>query len=341
MLALVTIGKRIGIALLSFLFPGLGHGLAHRRSAMVLWMALTPVPPLAALVFAPLVWLFPLVMLGSAVTAFIVVGKPRAAPAESVATAVVAGREAEPLRAKWNKPQAVVAVVFGVVCGGLMQMTISAMKLPSTSMEPTLHIGSKVIVDHLSYRFREPRSGELIVFDMPCQPDRQYLKRVIAKEGQTVEVRCDVLHIDGIAVPTTHVTGPCSYRDNASDEWRTSECSRYRQTIGGETFDTYHSALRPADPPKTNFVMDFPRPDEPPASCATEPGGAPAANQATGSIATTDRHAGDCDPHVHYVVPADHVFVMGDHRANSNDSRFWGAVPIENIKGRVVGPWWF
>jgi signal peptidase I len=39
------------------------------------------------------------------------------------------------------------------------------------------------------------------------------------------------------------------------------------------------------------------------------------------------------------VVPPNHVFAMGDNRANSNDSRFWGAVPIENIKGKAMFIW--
>jgi signal peptidase I len=46
-----------------------------------------------------------------------------------------------------------------------------------------------------------------------------------------------------------------------------------------------------------------------------------------------------CDQQLHVVVPAGHVFVLGDNRFNANDSRIWGPVPKHTIKGRVIGIW--
>lgn len=57
------------------------------------------------------------------------------------------------------------------------------------SMEPTFHDGEYLIIDQLSYRFREPRWGEVIVFRYPQNPSQFFIKRVIGLPGETVRIR--------------------------------------------------------------------------------------------------------------------------------------------------------
>jgi signal peptidase I len=338
----VSILGRLGIAILSFTFPGLGHGLMYRRRAMILWIAATFLGVLSGLVFAMGLFIGFGVMVASAVMAFVQIGPPRPETRTTLAPAVVEGRDPETARPKWNKSLAVLAAVIWLVVSSVFAVLLGVFRIPSSSMEPTLHIKDRVTVDRLTYRLRAPKRGEIIVFAMPCETGRDYIKRVVATAGQTVEIRCGIVHVDGVAIPTTRVEGECSYQDNyGDDEWHTRLCSRYRETVGGEPYDTYHSADRPAHSTEPDD-KDFPRPDEPPPSCATDFGGGEhGANQAQGSLVETKPEAVGCALHRHYVVPPGHLFVMGDNRANSNDSRFWGSVPVENLVGRVVGRWWF
>lgn len=55
------------------------------------------------------------------------------------------------------------------------------------SMEPTFENGDYLIVDELSYRFREPQKGEVIVFRWPLDPSKFFIKRIIGLPGETIE----------------------------------------------------------------------------------------------------------------------------------------------------------
>jgi len=57
------------------------------------------------------------------------------------------------------------------------------------SMEPNFENGDYLIIDEISFRFREPQRGEVIVFKYPKNPSQRYIKRIIGLPGETVEIK--------------------------------------------------------------------------------------------------------------------------------------------------------
>ncbi|MFN7088202.1 MAG: signal peptidase I [Candidatus Paceibacteria bacterium] len=63
------------------------------------------------------------------------------------------------------------------------------------SMEPTFYDGDYLIIDELSFRFREPQRGEVVVFRFPQQPSQFYIKRIIGLPGETIEILAGKINI--------------------------------------------------------------------------------------------------------------------------------------------------
>ena len=73
------------------------------------------------------------------------------------------------------------------------------------SMEPTLQDGNNLIVDKLSYRFRDPKRYEIIVFPYKYEENTYYIKRIIGLPGETVEIRNGSIYINGSEEPLEDV----------------------------------------------------------------------------------------------------------------------------------------
>lgn len=107
----------------------------------------------------------------------------------------------------------------------LKTFLVQAFFIPSASMEPTLTINDRVLVNKLTTTVREPRRGEVVVFSegdpddddrgiarrfvdslvtglgITPPPDKDFIKRVIGLPGETVEMRDGVVYIDGEELP--------------------------------------------------------------------------------------------------------------------------------------------
>jgi signal peptidase I len=90
--------------------------------------------------------------------------------------------------------------------------------IPSNSMEPTLHVGDRLLVDKVSTRLHPPHMGDIIVFQPPPQlqeygyrGDQAFIKRVIATPGETVTVTDHQVWVDGAPLQERYTLEPPDY----------------------------------------------------------------------------------------------------------------------------------
>lgn len=90
----------------------------------------------------------------------------------------------------WSIFEVAETVIIAVIAVFLVRTFIAQPFLVSgASMEPMFQNGDYLLIDELSYYFREPQRGEVIVFRYPSDPRSFYIKRIIALPGETIEVR--------------------------------------------------------------------------------------------------------------------------------------------------------
>ncbi|HSN28191.1 MAG TPA: signal peptidase I [Kofleriaceae bacterium] len=215
------------MVIVTLLFPGFGQALVHRRVRAVAWAVAALVGALGILAS---VWLYPVTLVvhvASAIDAGVVVRRdPRPGGLDRVAGAVV--------------------VVFGAIGAGFSQLALQSFRVPSSSMYPTIKIGDHVFVDKLTPLWRPIARGELVVVRYPCDPRVPYVKRVIAIGGDTVEVRCDVVYVNGKAVPHTLVARDWEYEDRDERDGSTirRKVSRWHEVLDGHAYDVYEGIGR-------------------------------------------------------------------------------------------------
>jgi signal peptidase I len=190
------------------------------------------------------------------------------APAESSATVVP---ERNPDAWKRSALEWLVVVIGAVAVALLIQATsFQAFFIPSKSMESTLHVGDRVLVNKWSYRLHDLNRGDVVVFTKPkdeaASNINDLIKRVIGLPG------------DSVTIANNHVS------------------------INGH--------------PLTEPYLDA----------------------GAVSIAVPGKWA--CTPQAPCKIPKGQVWVMGDNRTDSEDSRYFGPIPESSVVGRAFFRIW-
>jgi signal peptidase I len=126
---------------------------------------------------------------------------PRAAVADGVGAAPSSAGEVTRLgawRAIWELLHDLsVAVLF---CFFLITFVAQAFRVQGTSMEPLLHDGDRILVNKLVYRYSAIERGDVVVFWYPRDPSVSFIKRVVGRPGDRIEIRAGRLHVNGVEV---------------------------------------------------------------------------------------------------------------------------------------------
>lgn len=188
-----------------------------------------------------------------------------------------------PLRVRGVVRELLETALFILLVFFIVRGIVQNFKIEGSSMEPTLHTGQYILVNKLVYfhfdlnaplrlmpgqeelpqrviyPFHQPRRGDIVVFEYPRDVSKDYIKRVIALPGDTVEIRDGQVYVNGQQLEQPYLQGAPTY-----------------------------------------CVAGY--------ACQDGP----------------------------VTIPPGEIFVMGDNRANSSDSREWGPLPLD----RVVGQAW-
>lgn len=156
----------------------------------------------------------------------------------------------------------VIVVIAGVTLASFLRAFVTtAYAIPSGSMEDTLMTGDRLYAEKITYLFEDPQAGDIVTFLDPSDPGRTLIKRIVATEGQSIDLHDGNVYINGTLLSEDYVAG--------KPTWPLEAVS--------------------------NMEITYP-----------------------------------------FTIPSGKVWVMGDNRTNSLDSRYFGPIPVDSITGKAL-----
>jgi len=104
-----------------------------------------------------------------------------------------------------------ITVVMAVIIFLAANATVQTFVVVGPSMLPNFENGQRLLVSKVVYRFHEPERGDVVIFQAPNNQRDDYIKRIIALPGDTVEVKNEAVYVNGSRRDEPYITNPPNY----------------------------------------------------------------------------------------------------------------------------------